>query len=77
MALHSDFPESPHETIKPEVRWFPAGEALRDTTSDKLIPPLVATLRRKVQEFRKGGYAGATETSTLPGRGPKFFFTTF
>lgn len=63
MALHPDFPESPHETLKPELRWFPADEALRDTTSDKLIPPLVATLRRKVQEFRKGGYVGATETS--------------
>ena len=23
MALHPDFPESPHEIIDPAVRWFP------------------------------------------------------
>ena len=28
MALHPDFPESPHEIIDPSVRWFPADEAL-------------------------------------------------
>jgi type III restriction enzyme len=63
MALHPDFPESPHAILDPEVRWFPADEALRDTTSDKLMPPLVAALRRKVKEFRDGGYVGATDTS--------------
>jgi len=63
MALHPDFPTSPHDVLLPGHRWFPADEALRDTTSDKLIPPLVATLRRKVQEFRQGGYVGATDTS--------------
>ena len=29
MALHPDFPESPHEIIDPSVRWLPADEALR------------------------------------------------
>lgn len=63
MALHPDFPKSPHAILDPELRWFPADEALRETTSDKLMPPLVANLRRKVKEFRDGGYVGATDTS--------------
>lgn len=63
MALHPDFPHSPHAVLDPETRWFPADEALRDTTMDKLMPPLVAQLRRKVKEFRDSGYTGATDTS--------------
>nr|VFJ95228.1 MAG: hypothetical protein BECKLFY1418B_GA0070995_10675 [Candidatus Kentron sp. LFY] len=63
MALHPDFPTSPHHILDPEVRWFPADEALRETTMDKLMPPLVAQLRRKVKAFRDSGYAGASETS--------------
>lgn len=63
MALHPDFPNSPHAILDPSIRWFPADEAFRDTTMDKLMPPLVATLRRKVREFRESGYVGATDTS--------------
>ena len=63
MALHPDFPHSPHAILEPELRWFPADEALRETTMDKLMPPLVADLRRKVKEFRDSGYAGASDTS--------------
>lgn len=63
MALHPDFPNSPHAILDPETRWFPADEALRETTMDKLMPPLVAALRRKVKEFRDSGYVGATQTS--------------
>ena len=63
MALHPDFPSSPFDVLEPEVRWFPADETLRDTTMDKLMPPLVAQLRRKVKEFRDGGYSGASGTS--------------
>ncbi len=63
MALHPDFPHSPHAVLDPAVRWFPADEALRSTTMDKLMPPLVAQLRRKVQEFRDSRYAGASDTS--------------
>ena len=63
MALHKDFPDSPHAILDPEVRWFPADESLRDTTMDKLMPPLVAHLRRKVKAFRDTGYQGACETS--------------
>ena len=76
MALHRDFPESPHAILDPAVRWFPADEALRESSMEKLMPPLVADLRRRVKEFRDGGYAGATDTSrSLPeqtlGRGPR------
>lgn len=63
MALHPDFPDSPHAILDPGVRWFPADEALRETSMEKLIPPLVANLRRKVKEFRDSGYVGASDTS--------------
>ena len=63
MALHPDFPHSPHAILDPDLRWFPADEALRETTMEKLMPPLVADLRRKVKEFRDSGYAGASDTS--------------
>lgn len=63
MALHPDFPKSPHAILDPSVRWFPADEALREKFAGKLIPPLVEQLRLKVKEFRDGGYAGASETS--------------
>ena len=63
MALHPDFPDSPHAILDPEIRWFPADEALRDTTADKLMPPLVHLLRRRVKEFRESGYVGARNTS--------------
>ncbi len=63
MALHPDFPKNPHEILAPEIRWFPADESLRASSMEKLIPPLVAELRKKVKAFRDGGYVGATDTS--------------
>ncbi len=57
MALHKDFPQSPHAILDPGIRWFPADEALRENSMEKLMPPLVAELRRKVKEFRDGEYA--------------------
>jgi type III restriction enzyme len=63
MALHPDFPDSPFAILDPEVRWFPADEALRELSMEKLMPPLVAQLRRKVREFRDSGYVGARDTS--------------
>ncbi len=63
MALHKNFPDSPHAVLDPDIRWFPADEALRDTSMDKLMPPLVAQLRKKVKEFRDSGYVGAADTS--------------
>src|SRR5690349_23363516 len=63
MALHPDFPASPFVILDPSIRWFPADEALRATTSDKLMPPLVAELRKKVKDWRDSGYKGAAPTS--------------
>ena len=63
MALHPNFPTSPHTILDPSVRWFPADEALRESSSEKLMPPLVSQLRKKVKEWRDSGYAGATDTS--------------
>jgi type III restriction enzyme len=63
MALHPNFPESPYAILDPAIRWFPADEALRESSSDKLMPPLVAQLRKKVQGWRDSGYAGAAGTS--------------
>lgn len=63
MALHPNFPASPYVILDPSVRWFPADETLRDTGADKLMPPLVPELRKRVKEWRDSGYVGATETS--------------
>jgi type III restriction enzyme len=63
MALHPKFPSSPYAVLDPEIRWFPADEALRDSSADKLMPPLVPTLRKRVKQWRESGYEGATATS--------------
>lgn len=63
MALHPNFPTSPFMILDPTVRWFPADETLRETGADKLMPPLVPELRKKVKEWRESGYVGATATS--------------
>lgn len=63
MALHKDFPKDPYAILKPEIRWFPADEDLREKGFEKLIPPLVAELRKKVESWRAGNYEGASATS--------------
>lgn len=63
MALHPNFPKSPHEVLDPAIRWFPADETLREQGYEKLLPPLVAELRRKVKEWRDSSYEGASHTS--------------
>lgn len=67
MAIHPNFPESPFAILDPSVRWFPADEALRESTSDKLMPPLVPELRKKVKEWRDGGMAAIEEQRTPAG----------
>lgn len=62
MALHKDFPSSPHVILDPAIRWFPADETLRENMG-KLLPPLVPELRKQVKAWRDTGYAKATETS--------------
>lgn len=63
MALHKDFPTSPYEILDPNIRWFPADEDLRQKGYEKLLPPLVAELRKKVKDWRDKNYEGATATS--------------
>jgi type III restriction enzyme len=63
MALHPEFPSSPYAVLKPEHRWFPAAEELRDTAYEKLLPPLVAKIREEVKAWRDSGYAGGSPTS--------------
>src|SRR3989344_2591965 len=63
MALHQKFPKSPYDILDPAIRWFPADENLREQGYEKLLPPLVAELRKKVKEWRLSGYEGASETS--------------
>lgn len=63
MALHPNFPNSPYDILDPTTRWFPADENLREQGYEKLLPPLVAELRKKVRDWRLTGYDGATETS--------------
>lgn len=63
MALHKDFPKSPHEILSPSIRWFPADEALRKEGYEKLLPPLVDKIRKEVKQWRESNYEGASETS--------------
>ncbi len=63
MALHKDFPKDPYAILDPGIRWFPADEDLRDKGYEKLLPPLVADLRKQVREWRDKQYAGASDTS--------------
>ena len=63
MALHPEFPSSPHAILAPDIRWFPADETLREISYEKLLPPLVHKLREDVAAWRDSGYPGATTTS--------------
>jgi type III restriction enzyme len=63
MAIHPDFPSSPYEVLNPDIRWFPADEVLRESSYEKLLPPLVHLLREEIHEWRKKGYEGASNTS--------------
>ncbi len=63
MALHPDFPNSPYDILEPDLRWFPADEALRESSYEKLLPPLVHELRKNLTVWRNKDYEGATATS--------------
>lgn len=63
MGIHPSFPTSPYEILEPDFRWFPADEALRETSYDKLLPPLVSKIRREVKKWRDNHYEGASNTS--------------
>jgi type III restriction enzyme len=63
MGIHSEFPRSPYAIVPPDKRWFPADEALRESSYDRLLPPLVAKIREEVGTWRAHDYAGASNTS--------------
>ncbi len=63
MALHKDFPKDKFAILKPEIRWFPADEALRDENYKKLLPPFVPELRKRVKQWRDKSYEGASATA--------------
>jgi len=63
MSLHANFPSSPYAELLPDERWFPADEALRASAYEKLLPPLVAKIRKEIHGWRKSGYQGASATS--------------
>jgi type III restriction enzyme len=63
VAIHPSFPTSPYEVLNPDYRWFPADEALRETSYEKLLPPLVSKIRKDVKACRDIHYKGASSTS--------------
>ncbi len=63
MAIHPQFPKSPYEILKPEVRWLPSDELFRESLYDRLLPPLVHKLRKEVYKWREDDYEGASKTS--------------
>ena len=65
MALHKNFPSSPHVILQPEIRWLPSDDLLRESSYEKLLPPLVHKLRKAVYEWREQNYAGASNTSKV------------
>lgn len=64
MAIHNEFPTSPYDILTPDVRWFPADETLRESSYEKLLPPLVNKIRKEVKAWRDNYYIGASHTST-------------
>ena len=46
-----------------DSRWIPSDDLLRESSYEKLLPPLVHKLRKVVYEWREQNYAGASETS--------------
>ena len=67
MALHPEFPDSPYAPLIPSQRWFPADATLRTSAYEKLLPPLVATIREEVYAWRQSGYRGASATPVIFG----------
>lgn len=45
MVVHPQFLELPHTILDPAAHRFPADEILRETSTDKLMPPLTPAKR--------------------------------
>ena len=53
MAIHKEFPKNKFVILDPDIRWFPADEALRQPGGyERLLPPFVPELRKRVKEWR-------------------------
>ena len=56
MALYKDFPESPCAILDPALRRFPVDEALRESSFEKLMPPMVSQPHNPVKVVNIFGY---------------------
>ena len=64
MAMHPEFPSDPHKVIPPEQRWYPGDTELAEPeAAARLLPPLVAAIRKGVHAWRESGYPEASDTS--------------
>ncbi len=63
MPIHPDFPRDPYVVIDPSMRWYPGTDDLSEADAHKLIPPLVAEIRKGVDNWRASGYEDVSETS--------------
>lgn len=63
MPMHADFPNDPHAIIDPAHRWYPGDAMLGEMGQEKLLAPLVHTIRGHVKAWRESGYAGASRTT--------------
>jgi type III restriction enzyme len=63
MPMHADFPSDPFAIIDPAHRWYPGDALLGEMGQEKLLAPLVHTIRGHVKTWRESGYAGASRTT--------------
>ena len=54
MAIHPYFTSSPHTILNPHVCWCSADEALRESSHERLMPPLAHKLRGKTKKRKNG-----------------------
>jgi len=63
MEEKRDFIKDPFQILDPYQRWAPSQDTLFGEAYINLLPPLVHKIRIAVNEWRKKGYQGASETS--------------
>lgn len=63
MSLDPNFPRTPHEILLPQVRWFPGSDTIGEIGRNKLLPPLINKIRKKVYDWRKDDYPNITDVS--------------
>ena len=63
MGLDKNFPRNPQIIINPDVRWYPGSDEIGEKGREKLLPPLVNRIRKKVYQWRKEGYPDISKIS--------------